>query len=133
MKILTPFIFYQNNSPDTFGLGIGYYLPYACSVYSDGDVGSNSADDNSYGRMILSRKNLKFRSPSFLNNDYACCVMDDGVTDSYRWIVTNSYGRSSPNLGYDTGMWNINAGGNTDHYYGAGFSSCGRKFLSGIK
>ena len=23
-------------------------------------------------------------------------------------------------------MWNINAGGNTDHYYGAGFGSCGR-------
>ena len=85
-------------------------------VYEYTIISGESLKDYSYGKII---------SPSTVYDiNGACYITVTGYTADIGYSIPNSYGRS-PDLGYDTGMWNINAGGNTDHYYGAGFGSCG--------
>ena len=55
----------------------------------------------------------------------ACHIISTGSPTDVGYSISKFLRTNSPNLGYDHGMWTVNAGGNTDHYYGAGWSSGG--------
>ena len=55
----------------------------------------------------------------------ACYIISTGSPTDVGYSISKFLRTNSPNLGYDHGMWTVNAGGNTDHYYGAGWSSGG--------